>query len=473
MAFSVVFNFPLIFSVCLLCSTAILVRVTLRMLYSKRESARATNLTPTISTIDSIYKVTANRAAILGTPRYPAITTTVRPIVADIYRPALSAPSGRLRQVFTHMFRRLTQAMAIALLALILVQVSLVMSANLVGQNVTSVTQKDWYDPQWTGRVSLVINHHLVEENLTDFPVLVTLSGEQVPVFSQSPTGDDLVFTAADGRTKLAHEIEKYDAQQRTLVAWVKIPALSSSVDTPLYLYYGNKEASSQSQPQAVWTNGYVGVYHLNVDQTHSPSNAGYQRPASTTKIAAGKITEALQFKNPTDVVDLGQISLSGAKQPLTISAWIKPQTTAGTIVGKRDGHTTAWQFFIDPSGLLQFKEDNTGRWSGHQSGGSGATRVALNKWQYVAVTLDETGTPTFFNEGVLERGNQSHGTFVDRQINASIGARWGIYPQAAYQFQGLIDTVRLSNVVRSAGWLRTERANQAYPSEFVYVAKS
>ena len=50
-------------------------------------------------------------------------------------------------------------------------------------------------------------------------------------------------------------------SEESILVAYVKSD-LSSSVDTELYMYYGNQNVSDQSNATAVWT-GYQGVYHF------------------------------------------------------------------------------------------------------------------------------------------------------------------------------------------------------------------
>ena len=50
--------------------------------------------------------------------------------------------------------------------------------------------------------------------------------------------GTDILFTAADGLTKLNHEIETYNAATGQLSAWVQIPTLSAPADTVIYVYY-------------------------------------------------------------------------------------------------------------------------------------------------------------------------------------------------------------------------------------------
>jgi hypothetical protein len=48
-----------------------------------------------------------------------------------------------------------------------------------------------------------------------------------------------VLFTAADGVTKLNHQVERYNAASGELAAWLRVN-LSSTADTRVYLYYGN-----------------------------------------------------------------------------------------------------------------------------------------------------------------------------------------------------------------------------------------
>lgn len=65
--------------------------------------------------------------------------------------------------------------------------------------------------------------------------------------------GGDILFTAGDGTTKLSHEIELYSNVNGDLVAWVKVPAVSSTTNTTIYMYYGNSTVVDQEDPQNVW----------------------------------------------------------------------------------------------------------------------------------------------------------------------------------------------------------------------------
>ena len=68
--------------------------------------------------------------------------------------------------------------------------------------------------------------------------------------------GDDILFTLSDETTKIPHEIEFFDSGNGELVAWVNVTSVSASVDTDIYMYYGNAAVGSQQDVPNVWDSG-------------------------------------------------------------------------------------------------------------------------------------------------------------------------------------------------------------------------
>jgi len=120
----------------------------------------------------------------------------------------------------------------------------------------------------------ITVDHTKVAASLTGFPVLIDVTDSDLSLKAQ-PDGDDIVFTDSSAN-KLNHEIEYYDNNTGRLVAWVKVPSLSSTSDTVLYMYYGNAAASSQQNATAVWDSNYVMVQHL--EETESPSKSYWHK---------------------------------------------------------------------------------------------------------------------------------------------------------------------------------------------------
>jgi len=108
-----------------------------------------------------------------------------------------------------------------------------------------------WYDTDWQLRKQITINSAQVTSSLTDFPVLISVTDTDLS--AARTDGNDILFTAGDGVTQLSHEIESWDDASGNLVAWVKVPSLSSVSDTDIYIYYDNGVASNQEDASGTW----------------------------------------------------------------------------------------------------------------------------------------------------------------------------------------------------------------------------
>lgn len=130
-------------------------------------------------------------------------------------------------------------------------------ASNLLAPNATVVAGsptlgvfRDQGD--WAIRRPLLVSATLADADVVDFALLVQLVDADLGSGAQGD-GDDLVFTAADGVTRLDHHLEAWDGSTGTLTAWVRVPLLSSSVDTELFLYLSNPTAGGQNDPVGVW----------------------------------------------------------------------------------------------------------------------------------------------------------------------------------------------------------------------------
>lgn len=122
----------------------------------------------------------------------------------------------------------------------------------------------DPFDEGWQYRKKITVNHLQVAGDLTYFPVLISVTDVDLRDKAQDD-GDDISFMDGSGvATKLYHEIEIFDDSSGKLIAWVKLPSLSSTVDLDIYMYYGNPGCSSQQFAEKVWDSSYCGVWHLN-----------------------------------------------------------------------------------------------------------------------------------------------------------------------------------------------------------------
>ncbi len=134
-----------------------------------------------------------------------------------------------------------------------------------------AATDPWYYNSSFQYRKKITIDGTKVQGSLNNFPVLISIIDGGLASKAQS-NGNDILFTDVNG-VKLNHEIESYNGATGDLKAWVKVPALSYSVDTVIYIYYGNPGASNQQNKTAVWDANYKMVQHLDRKSTRLNSS--------------------------------------------------------------------------------------------------------------------------------------------------------------------------------------------------------
>jgi len=212
-----------------------------------------------------------------------------------------------------------------------------------------------WYDSNWGYRKKITIYHTKVEADLTDFQILISLSSDTDLANDAQDDGDDILFTSSDSTTKLRHEIEEFNGFTGKLVAWVRIPILSGSQDTEIYMYYGNSGCSSQQDGENVWDSNYKMVQHLNescasssciLDSTSNNNDGTPYSDAIITDLytSSGKINGANEFDGIDDYIDCGSDGSLDITDAITVEAWVKRKGDSETkslesILIKRNMH--------------------------------------------------------------------------------------------------------------------------------------
>ena len=181
------------------------------------------------------------------------------------------------------------------------------------------------YNSSWLYRKKITIDHTKVASDEANFPVLINLTTDSDLASHAKSDGGDILFTSSDRITKLAHEIEKYDNTSGQLVADVKVPSVSSTTDTDIYLYYGNSGASSQQNATSVWDSNFVAVQHLNedpstgglrpiLDSTNNKLDATSSGTLTSGNQVNGQIAGSLQFDGTDDYVSFSTNGISWTK---------------------------------------------------------------------------------------------------------------------------------------------------------------
>ncbi|UCE72829.1 MAG: DUF2341 domain-containing protein, partial [Methanomassiliicoccales archaeon] len=326
----------------------------------------------------------------------------------------------------------------------------------------------------WSYRKMITINSSKVTADLTDFPVLVNITDSDLSSKARSD-GYDIVFTSADGQTRLYHEIESYTSGTGKLDAWVRIHNLSSSSDTTFYMYYGNSgQSSSTENPESVWDDNYTMVQHLHeISGTHydstSNDNDGTEYIDSPgTQDATGMIDGADYFDGSDDYIETTSMAMDGSR---TFTAWIKPDFDYddGLLHTVIEWYNGAQRKFF----LAKFSNDDM--YLVHDSQDDGGVYLWVIKtiafssgeWHHFAGTYDDNAKRLrlYWDGDSLGSTTLSGAVELTGQTTVTIGdGSWG-------NFNGTIDEVRISNNARSWDWINASYNNQNDISSFLYAS--
>lgn len=337
-------------------------------------------------------------------------------------------------------------------------------------------TGTGWYAADdWSYRRAVTIPAGSVGRDLADVPVLVSFTDAAMAGQVQAD-GSDLRFTAADGVTPLAHDLESWDSGTGTLVAWVRVPTVSASSATSAYLHWGATDAPDQSDRAGTWTRDHVGVWHLADDPTGALPHADDASPAGrdgavlgtsgTTTSAAGVVGTGVDLAADTGRLVVGRTT-AATTTPLTMSAWVTPDVVAdGTVLRIEDAGTVHATLEVTDAGggtvaVRASLRDRTGTL--HTASG-GALPVGTAG--HAAATWDGA-TLTVWLDGVAVGSTSVTSRAVVIDGDVAIGGAPG---DGSVPFDGTLDEVRLEDVARDGDWLAAQVAMQSTPATFATV---
>jgi formylglycine-generating enzyme required for sulfatase activity len=311
----------------------------------------------------------------------------------------------------------------------------------------------------WSSKMKITFSGYNKAEALTNFPALVVI-GTNLANFSysqcQSPNGWDLRFAPADESMELNYEIDQWTTNGSSCV-WVQVPRLSSSNDF-IWAYWGNPGAVSAPAAYttngAAWDSNFKTVWHLKENSGNagdSTANGNIGTNANVTYTSGGRIDGAAVIDSNTD----GYTMPSVTNAVLSASIWYYYGGFSG------DGFNSIFQS-TDSSHFPLMIRTSTGSIEFYNGSFiSSGMLVSTGRWYHLCFTASANNYTLYVN-GV---SNWSWSAFYNNSsfpING-VSAHKG-YGMAAY---GMLDEMRIENVVRSPNWIWACYMNQASNSLF------
>ena len=316
-------------------------------------------------------------------------------------------------------------------------------------------------------RKSITTVAGMVSGTLIDFPVWIDLTDTDIAARAQTD-GHDIYFTAADGTTRLDHQL-RWDAGAHRLNAWVRVPTLKAA--TVIYVNYGDAGAAPNQNPPGVFKSSFAAVWHLDdalpaatiaeATGTHAGTPA-----LTTTTTTTGQLGGGLAFADSGDEITF--INPLTGQTEHTISMWVKQPSvnhvSSMIVVGTGTTSHARW-FYSHYTAATMACGFYANDWTANNN--IDTDTWTLLHWVYEGANgknhlykngAEINGSPQTLN-GVNTTGTTG---MIGHAPEPGFGNNMGL--------EGSIDEVRIATTNRNAGWISTEYANQSSPGTFYTV---
>ncbi len=328
---------------------------------------------------------------------------------------------------------------------------------------------------------TIIIDHTKVPGNLTNHPFLFNTThndlrstGNGGHVVSGA-FGYDIIFSPDPaGTTKYDHEIEKYDGATGEFIAHVRIPAISSSVDTVFYIIYGDPDVTtSRENITGVWDANFLMVQHMRdattstiLDST-SNNNDGTKKDANEPIEAAGPIGQAQDFDGSDDLIDVG-MGLDMTTNDFTISTWLNSSATEQyqTILSNTEGAIaySGYIIMIDDSNQILFQLNDQVVFHNYTNP---SDIVADGTDHQIVLVVDrDNDLAHVYVDGTVDAGNIDISA-VDGSMSSSRVLWLGRDPNNGLTFVNVLDEIRISDIARGTDYITATFNNQNDPGTF------
>ena len=310
----------------------------------------------------------------------------------------------------------------------------------------------------------------------SNFPVLVSGTYTQLKTVAngghvQNANGYDIIFTSdAAGVTPLNYEVESYNASTGVVTFWVKVPTVSHTADTVIYMWYGNPAITTpQANATGVWDTNFQGVWHMQdnaanttiVDSTGQ--NTATMIGGNTSSYPCGSLfastSQSLYFGGNNAVVNNSFSYTSN----YTMESWYynnvafdsANQLWSNAAIGASAGYNMS--MLNGGQGYSVFT--TSGYLRSFYNNGFSTVHVAMSC---------VSGTLTIYVNGAAQNSQSGCGTTPNG--NFTINSFYAGQYNTGFNGNMCMAELRVSSSGRSADWIKTSYNNQNSPSTFYTV---
>ena len=306
------------------------------------------------------------------------------------------------------------------------------------------------YNLDWLYKQEITIDSSKVDSNLTNFPLTIKLDDSNFDFGSSLPNGADIRFV---DETYNSLSFEREVHIDGNAVYHVKVPTVSSSSDTKIYMYYGNPLASDAEDPTNVWDSNYLMVQHMGADLEDSTSNNNDLTNYGSS-VVESNVGLARSFDGVDDYLSFNDLNIKNTDFTIStfnydeVDAAYRFSLTMSSSVN--DGN----YILLSNSAFLLRNDENPSRVTISPAYGSHPTG-----YHYTSGNWDEsTKTAKFILDNNTPNIAQDLSfTTIDNQDSFRIASYVDNASGDIHYFNKIVDEVRVSNIIRTDDWINTE----------------
>ena len=320
---------------------------------------------------------------------------------------------------------------------------------------------------RWTSNFTPPTNPYVAVANKKIAVVYPALQEHYVTI-----SGVPTLVTYNHGSTdEMYCEIERWDTSSKSAQLWVRVPRVLSNQPTDVLLYYDSTQEDNTSYvgdtgstpAKAVWDSDFVAVYHMAqnpsqgansiLDSTVNNNHGTPNGSMTSGDLVAGQVGKAIDFDGIDDWIEINDVAAGVAgNNVITVEQNVKT-TQLGS-----DHNSCLFTFNSSGYGdKLRICNDSHITIHDATTTGTldGTAVVNDGNWHYSVVHTHATQDDyVIITDTNVEASGITPSNFASNDL-VSIGQEFDTGAVSSDFFQGILDEIRVSKIVRSYEWIK------------------
>ncbi len=310
------------------------------------------------------------------------------------------------------------------------------------------LTAGAWWNGDYAQRTRVLLNTGpagvTTSEALSGVAVPVRLHSGNFDFLGAKPDGSDLRVIAADDKTPLKFQVERFDGANEMAVLWVQMPTVAPGTDKNIvYVYAGHAQAAAEPAT-VVSDGGSAATFRFDAPDGSVKDLTGSLAAAAPLAVEPNGLIGASARFDGSKALELPASDRlkSAAAGPYSVTLWARPAVLGGAL------------FVQGPLSLSLEGGKVVARLGKLQIAGGDLPPSA---WVHLGVTLGAGKLTLYVNGEQAAQGDLASGV---PEIAGPLLVGQG--------YSGLLDELQVATALRSADWMKFTRAAQGADAKLV-----